>query len=153
MWSPLMHPLLGSWPATQACALTESRTWNNPLVPSLVLNPPHQPGHLSFLKNYILLIMLLELSQFFPLCPLPPSIPHSLRPSPHRCPCPCVRRISSLATPFPILYFTSPWLLCNYLFVLLNPHTSSPIPLHPFPPGNHQNALHIYDSVSVLLVA
>ena len=26
-----------------------------------------------------------------------------------------------------ILYFTSPWLFCNYLFVLLNPLTSSPI--------------------------
>ena len=37
-----------------------------------------------------------------------------------------------VATPFPILYFTSPWLFCNYLFVLLNLLTSSSIPPHPF---------------------
>ena len=33
--------------------------------------------------------------------------------------------------PFPTLYFTSPWLFCNYLFILLNPLTSSPIPHTP----------------------
>ena len=66
--------------------------------------------------NYILLIMLLELSWFFPLCPSLPRIPHTLRQSPHLCSCPCIMCVSSLATPFPILYFTSPWLLCNYLF-------------------------------------
>ena len=30
---------------------------------------------------------------------------------------------------YTVLY--SPWLFCNYLFVSLNPLTSSPIPLHP----------------------
>ena len=55
--------------------------------------------------------------------------PHSLRPSPHRWSCPWVMGISSLATPFPVLYFISLWLFCNYLLVLLNPLTSSPIPL------------------------
>ena len=54
----------------------------------------------------------------FPLCPPLPSTPCSLRQPPHYCSCPCVMRISSLATPFPVLYFTSPWLFCNYLFVL-----------------------------------
>ena len=34
---PLVCPLLGTWPATQACALTGNRT-GNPLVPRLVLN-------------------------------------------------------------------------------------------------------------------
>ena len=38
MWLPLMHPLLGTWPRTQACALTGNRT-GNPLVPRLALNP------------------------------------------------------------------------------------------------------------------
>ena len=74
--------------------------------------------------NYILLIMLLQLSQFFLLGPSPPSNPHTLRQSPHHCSCPWVMSVSCLATPFPTLYipvyFTSPWLLCNYLFVLLN---------------------------------
>ena len=77
--------------------------------------------------NYILLIMLLQLSQFFPLHPPPPSNPHSLRQFPHHCSCPWVMCISSLATPFPILYFISPWLYCNQLFVFLNPLTSLPI--------------------------
>ena len=83
--------------------------------------------------NYILLIMLLQLSQFFPLCPPPPRTPRSLRQSPHHCSCPWVMCISSLATPFAILYFTPPWLLCNYLSALLNPLTSSPIPPQPPP--------------------
>ena len=34
---------------------------------------------------------------------------------------------------FPILCFTSPWLFCNYLFILFNPLTSSLISPHPFP--------------------
>ena len=33
VWLPLVHPLLGIWPATQACDLTGSRT-GNPLVRS-----------------------------------------------------------------------------------------------------------------------
>ena len=62
-------------------------------------------------------------------------------PSPPRTPTPsgnpptivCVMRTSSLATLFPMLHFTSPWLFYNYLFVLLYPLTSSPIlPLPPF---------------------
>ena len=100
----------------------------------------------------MLLIMLLQLSQFFSLCPPPPSTPQSLRQSPHHGPCLWVMCISSLATPFPILYFTFPWLFCNYLFVLLNSLISSSIPHTPLPSGNHQNALCIHDSVSVLLI-
>ena len=80
--------------------------------------------------NYILLNMLLQLSWFFPLCPPLPTTPYSLRQSPHHCSCPWVKCVSSLATPFSILYFTSPRLFCNYLFVLFNPLTSSPIPPH-----------------------
>ena len=38
MWLPLVHPLLGTGPATQACALTGNWT-NNPLLHSLVFNP------------------------------------------------------------------------------------------------------------------
>ena len=86
----------------------------------------------------------------FLLCAPPPSIP---TPSggPHICSPPWNMRISSMATPFPTLYFAFPQLFCNYLFVL-NPLTSSPIPPLPFPSGNHQNTLRIHDSVSVLLV-
>ena len=39
VWLPLIRPQLGTWPITQACALTENRT-SDPLVHRLVLNPP-----------------------------------------------------------------------------------------------------------------
>ena len=104
--------------------------------------------------NYILLIMLLQLSQFSSLplstqhTALPQDIPTPLFMSmAHKC-------ISSLIPLFPILYFIFTWLFCNYLFILLNSLTSSPIPLYPLPSGNHQNTLHdvfcFHDSVSVL---
>ena len=35
---PLAHPKLGTWPATQACALTGNHT-GDPSVHRLVLNP------------------------------------------------------------------------------------------------------------------
>ena len=38
VWLPLERPLLGPWPATQVCALTENQT-SNPLVHRLALNP------------------------------------------------------------------------------------------------------------------
>ena len=38
VWLPLMHPLLGTWPATQACALTGYCT-GDPLVNRLSLSP------------------------------------------------------------------------------------------------------------------
>ena len=38
VWLPRVHPPLGTWPATQACALTESRT-GDPLVCRPALNP------------------------------------------------------------------------------------------------------------------
>ena len=39
--------------------------------------------------------------------------------------------ISILLTIFPMLYFTFPWLFCNYRFVLLNPFTFHPSPKSP----------------------
>ena len=65
--------------------------------------------------------MLLQLSQFFPL------LPHSVTPLPQSIPSPLFMSMGpayKLPIPFPILYFTSPWLFCDYLFVLLNPLTS-----------------------------
>ena len=38
VWLPLMHPPLGTWSVTQACALTGNRT-RDPLVHRLALNP------------------------------------------------------------------------------------------------------------------
>ena len=63
LWLPLLYPWLGSWPATQACALTGNRTCN-PLVHRLALNPlshtnqgtpwliwDKTPGLFSYRKN------------------------------------------------------------------------------------------------------
>ena len=44
VWLPLARPQVGTWPATQTCALTGNAT-GNPLVLRLALNPlSHQPG-------------------------------------------------------------------------------------------------------------
>ena len=46
VWFTLACPLLGTWPTTQACALTGNRT-SDPLFCSPALNPlshTHQPG-------------------------------------------------------------------------------------------------------------
>ena len=123
----------------------------NDSVTTFPIFPQNVSGYHSFFI-YIFIDYAITVVQFFPLCIPPPSILHSLRQSPHPCSCPWVMCVSSLATPFPILYITCPWLFCNYLFVLLNPLTSSPIPPHPLLSGNHQNSLHVRDSVSVLLV-
>ena len=102
-------------------------------------------SYCCFLK-YILLIVLLQLSKCFPLCSPLPGSPHSLRQSSHLCSCLLVMCVSPYSTPLPILYFTSPWLFCNYLFVLLNPLTSSPIP------PNTSSHLAMMIIVSVLFV-
>ena len=69
--------------------------------------------------------MLLQLFQFFPLYPLPPGnpIPSSSHPLSS---CPWVIHVSSLATPFSMLFLTSP---C--LFVPANLYFLTPAP--PFP--------------------
>ena len=51
---------------------------------------------------------------------------------------------------YTVLYL--PWLFCDYLFVLLNPLTSSSILPHPCPIWQPSNTLHIHDSVPVFLV-
>ena len=94
--------------------------------------------------------MLLQLSHF-PSLPSSTQHPHFLWQS-LLSSCPWVMHISSLATPFPILFLTSPCLFCTYQFVLLNPFTFSPILSFPLPTDNPSNNLHIYDSVSFLLV-
>ena len=60
--------------------------------------------------------------------------------------------VSSLAFPFPMLYFTSHgYSVTTYLYFLIS-SPLHPFPHNPLPSGNHQNALCIHDSVYVLLV-
>ena len=95
--------------------------------------------------------MLLQLSQLFPHYPPPPSNPLPSS-NPLLSSCPQVIHISSLASPFPILFLTSPCLFCTYQLCFL-----FPAPFPPFFPftlldDNPPNGLHIYDSVPVLVV-
>ena len=54
VWLPLARPLLGTWPDTQACALTGNRT-SNPLVHRPVLNS------LSYASQELQLLKLCDL--------------------------------------------------------------------------------------------
>ena len=86
--------------------------------------------------KYILLIMLLQLPHIFsPLFPSalhPPSHQHS--PAPRTCP--WVIHISSLASPFPILFSTSPCLFFTYNLCFLFPVPFPPFSPYPFPADN-----------------
>ena len=57
--------------------------------------------------------------------------------------------VNSLASPFPILFLTSP---CPYKLCFLIPAPFPPSSPFPFPANNPPNDLHIYGSVTVLLV-
>ena len=120
---------------------------------------PHWPNRyvivdiFLFLK-YILLIMLLQLSHFFltfiPLHRTAPSHQYSI--TPHLSSCPWVVHISSLASPFPILFLTSPSLFCTYHLCFL-----FPVPFPPFSPllltaDKPPSDLHFCDSIPVLVV-
>ena len=98
-----------------------------------------------FFKKYILLIMLLQLSHYFsPLYSLQPYT--SLPPAfPHLSSCPWVVHISSLASPFPTLFLTSPCLFCTYHLCFL-----FPVPFLPLPAPPPLITLHVI-SISVIL--
>ena len=76
--------------------------------------------------------------------------PHSLRQSPLSS-CPWVMYISSLTTPLPILFLTSPYFVPTNLCFLI-PAPFPPFSLSPLPTDNPPNGLQIYDFVPVLLV-
>ena len=44
VWLPLLQPLMGTWPATYACALTGNQTSNSGLQPRAQSTKAHQPG-------------------------------------------------------------------------------------------------------------
>ena len=62
VWLLLEHPLLGTCPATQACALTGNRTYD-PLVHRPALNPP---SHTSQGPTFISDIVILDLFLGYP---------------------------------------------------------------------------------------
>ena len=96
--------------------------------------------------------MLLQLSlfslSFIPLNPILPFLP-AFRPFSS---CPWVIRVSSLASPFPMLFLTSPCLFCTYQLCFLVPVPFPPFFLLPFPTDNLPYDLHFCDSVPILVV-
>ena len=59
VWLPLMCPLLGTWPTTQASALTGNRT-GDPLVHRLALNPLSHTSQDCYIV-YLRFLLLLEI--------------------------------------------------------------------------------------------
>ena len=92
--------------------------------------------------------MLLRLSQFFPFAPFHPvsPFPPAIHP---RSSCPWVRHVSSLASPFPVLFLKSP---CLFYAYHLFPAPFPPFSPFPFPAHNPPNDFHNCDSVPVLIV-
>ena len=85
---------------------------------------------------------------FYPCFPLPSTpIPSSNAP---RSSCPWVVHVSSLASPFPVLFLTSPCLFCTYQLYSLIPLFFPLFSPFPFPTNNPPNDLNIYDSIPVL---
>ena len=95
--------------------------------------------------------MLLQLSQFFPLCLPPPDTP-IFSSNPHLSSCPWVMHVSSLPLYYlycslhPPVYFV----FTNLSFLIPAPFPHSPA--SPLSTDNPPNVLHICDSVPVLLV-
>ena len=101
--------------------------------------------------KYILLIMILQLSHFIllfiPLCPIPPF----LSSFPHLSSCPWVIHISSLASPFLILFLTSPCLFCTYHLCYLFPVPFLPLSPSHCPADNPPCDFHFCSCSSCLL--
>ena len=99
-------------------------------------------------KNYILLIRLLQLSWFFPLCPTSTQYP----PLPQTIPTPLFMSMGHVYKYFGYSIFCT---LCPHGYsVTIHLYFLIPSPLHPFPhtpSGKHQNTLCIHDSFSVLV--
>ena len=105
---------------------------------------------LIFIFKVILLIVLLQLPLFFsPLYSPPPCTP--LQSFPHLSSCPRVIHTSYLASPFPILFLTTPCLFCTYHLCFL-----FPVPFLPFSPSLSPlitlYMISICDSITVLVV-
>ena len=100
-------------------------------------------------KKYILLIILLQLSHFFsilypPATTLPPVFPYLSS-------CPWVVHISSLTSPFPIQFLTSPCLFCACHLCFLFPVPFPPFSHLPLSADNPPCDLYFCESVPILV--
>ena len=148
--------LTGNWTSDALIhrpASTQSRVTPARAHPDFLSLPTSDPPYIIIFLNYILLFMLLQLSQSYPFAPSAQSTP-TLSRQPHtvvhvRGSC---LHICSLATLFLVLYFTSPWLFCNYPFVLLNSCTFFAHSPKPLPSGDCQNIFYVCDSVLLVFL-
>ena len=102
---------------------------------------------------YIYIYLLIMLLQLFHLLPLfPPPCTHPLTHIPPLSSCPWVVHISSLASPFPTLFLTSPYLFCDYHLCFLFPVPFPHYPPFPFPTNNPSWDLHFCNFVPVLVI-
>ena len=101
-WLPLAHPQLGTWPTTQACALTGNQT-GDPSIHRLVPNPLSHTNPVKaqpdFFLSFFLSSFIVVQVQFSAFSPHPSPTPQlSQPPSPvstPACYCPCVFIIST----------------------------------------------------------
>ena len=96
--------------------------------------------------------MLLQLSHFFSLYSLPPGTHLPPAFPPPLSSCPWVILISSLASPFPILFLTSPCLFCTYHLCFLFPVPFPPFSSLSLPNDNPPCDLHFCHSTPVLVI-
>ena len=113
-----------------------------------------QKAYLFFPSLYFKDIYAIILVPFFPPFYSPPPCIPNPPASPPFSSCPWVIHISSLASPFPILFLMSSCLICAYHLCFLFPVPFPPalvLPL-PLPPDNPPCDLHFCDSVPILIV-
>ena len=107
---------------------------------------------LASLFKYILFIMLLVIPFFPPLYSPPPCTTSHQYHTPLLGLCPWVIHISSLASPFPKLFLTSPSLFCSYHLCFLFPVPFPASASLTFPADNPPCDLYFCKSVPVLVV-
>ena len=113
----------------------------------------HTYKFFSFSISYTILNLPLSILYlpFMLLIPCTDSPIHTPPPHPLSS-CPWVMDISSLASPFPILFLTSPCLFCTYQLCFLISVSFPQFSPFRLPAGNPTNDLYNYDSVLVLLI-
>ena len=132
VWLPLSCPLLGTWPATQSCALTGNRI-NDLLVCRPAISPLSHTsqGYVAFSFSFFKKNLLLFNYSCLHFLPIPPPEPTSLprlHPPPWFCPCvlyssscKALSPLSPLHSPLAIvrLFLTSMSLVIFFLLFLL----------------------------------
>ena len=146
---PFTHPQLGTWPATQTCALTGNQTsYLSGHRPALNSTGPHQPGQCLLKNLYFIDYAITVVLIFLPLCPSTqqPPLPQAI-PTPVFMSMGHMYKFFGYSISYTVLHIPMANSVTTFLI---------PSPLHPFPhtllpSGHHQNALSIHDSVSVLI--